>query len=267
MRYKNIQIAILLYFIIITCLKAQNSSNIIVSSGLCFQSTKESRFTANFRDGVGYSALAGYEIINEKSIRRFSIAFIQAKQGKGNISFSNNFRPEIRNEYLIKLTNNLYLGSYLDIGSLLEFRSGKWTSENSISYCIWSSLGVSTQINKNFSVFNKTMTWKNIFSMPLVSYVIRPSYSFPYTNNFLEQETFNFEREGLGRTIIAGGKIQLTTVFNNIQLKTGLEMSPQNKKWKYGCNYMLSYLQTKELKPLYQFNHQINFIIQKIKTK
>ena len=250
----------------ITIAKGQTNHVYFISGGLTFQKSKETRFTSNFRSGIGYNVSMGYERQTEKSINRVSLLFIQASQGKSNISFSRNLRPEIRYEYL-KKNKSIDVGGFIDIGSLISFRNGTWANENSISYCMWSSLGISTQFKKSINVFDKKAEWKTCFSSPLLSYLVRPSYSFPYTDNFLTQEKFNLNRTNLRKAIVTSGKFKSIGSFTNIRVQTGVDFVTENKKWSWGINYALGYLQTKEAKPLFQFNHQINFVAQKLNVK
>ncbi len=183
------------------------------------------------------------------------------------ISFSDNLRPEIKYDYLRIIHKNKAIGGYIDLCSLIAFRRGKGTSENGISYCLWSSLGISAQINKTINISKKTINWNNKVSLPIISYVVRPSYSFPYSDNFIQEGTFNFARSGLAKAIVTGGNLKDITAFSNIRFQTGLNYIADNKKWGYGLHYSFGYLQTKELKPLFQFNHQISLTIQKIRIK
>jgi hypothetical protein len=227
---------------------------------MAIPSTKETHYTSNFKNGIGYNVQIGYERQSSKSINRFSVLFLQSSQGKGNVSFSNILRPEIRYEHLRKINESgLYIGGYYDIGTLLNFRRGVWADENSINYTLWSSLGISSQYNKPVKFNNKQINWNTKFSVPLLTYLVRPSYTFPYPDNYLENGVFNFDQSGLGNKIITGGKFVSFDKFLNIGFQTGLSLPTNNQKWELGVNYSFNYLQTSELKPVFQSMHLINF--------
>ena len=56
---------------------------------------------------------------------------------------------------------------------------------------------------------SKLATWETRVSMPIVTYLIRPSYTFPYTDKYLEKDVFQFSKKGLAQNIITSGKIVL----------------------------------------------------------
>jgi hypothetical protein len=245
---------------------AQSTHNFYLKGGLNFINTKETRFQSNFRNGFGVNTALGYDKLTEKAIHRMSILFAFTQPGKGNVSFSNVLQPELRYEYLRHTKyKNLAIGGYADIGTILAIRGGNWVNDNVISFCIWSSLGVSSQYEKPIKLGSKNLTWQTQFSLPLATYLVRPSYTFPYTDNYLQNEVFQFGTEGLAQKIITGGKFAFWDKFLNIKFQTGLMLPSINQKWIFGLQYEFNYLQTQELKPLFQSVHQINFIIKKHK--
>ena len=153
----------------------------------------------------------------------------------------------------------MFIGGYYDIGTLLNFRRGVWADENSINYTIWSSLGISSQYNKPIKFNDKQINWNTKFSVPLLTYLVRPSYTFPYPDNYLENGVFNFDQSGLGSEIITGGKFVSFDKFLNMGFQTGFSLPTNNKNWELGLNYSFNYLQTNELKPVFQSMHLINF--------
>lgn len=196
------------------------------------------------------------------SLREFNSTTI----GASNISSTRNLQPNIQFSYLFQRPDKINFGPDLQIGSLLQFRNGVTSSNNQISYLIWNSLGLS--LNKTFLIGSSERPTPIVIyaSIPLISYIIRPSYSFPFTDRFLEQENYNFDLDNLSSSIIKGGKIR--TVNSFIHLKFGIEAYRFNKKnlgasIKYQINY-LSYLKQKSL---FQFTHQLifSFIINKRK--
>jgi hypothetical protein len=235
------------------------SNSYFLNFGLAIPSTKETHYTSNFRNGIGYNVQIGYERQSSKSINRFSVLFLQSKQGKENLSFSNILRPEIRYEHLRKINESgLSIGGYFDIGTLLNFRRGTWADENSINYTMWSSFGFSSQYEKSIKLKDKKINWNSKFSVPLMTYLIRPSYTFPYTDNYLENGVFSFDRSGLSKKIVTGGKLVSLDKFLNIGFQTGFSFPTNNNKWELGVNYSLNYMQTNELKPIFQSVHLIN---------
>jgi hypothetical protein len=244
----------------------ETMQSIFLNVGLNFLNNKETHYTSNFRNGIGYNILIGYEHKTQNSINRISVVFINTKTGKGNISTSNLLQPELKYEHLrILSTSGVSIGGYLDFGSLLNFRNGKWASENSTNYTIWSSLGLSTQYQKAVHIGTQKLNWNTRFSIPAFSYLIRPSYTFPYTDNYLQNNVFEFDRTGLGSKILTGGRFVFLNKFLKTQFQTGFTIPTKNNKWEFGVNYAFDYLQTNELKPVFQFGHQINLTTKFIK--
>jgi len=254
---------ILLFSVSAFIMQAQNeSSNVfLLNFGLALSSTKETHYSSNFRNGIGYTVKLGFEKRTLKAIHRFQTSFLQAAQGKENISYSNLLNPEIRYDFL-KVTNKnaVRLGGYLDAGTLLNFRRGAWADENSINYTIWSSLGVVVEYEKNLLLKGTELKWNINFSLPICSYLIRPSYTFPYPDNYLEDNTFNFDRSGLGGKIVTGGDLVTLDKFINLQFRTGLNLPIENIKWVFGIEYAYNYKQTDELKPMFQSIHALSFV-------
>lgn len=251
-----------------TTLYAQkvDSQSYFLNFGVAIPSTKETHFTSNFRRGVGYNVQMGYERKSLKSTNRFSVLFLQANQGKGNISYSTILRPEIKYEHLRSINENgLWIGGYYDIGTLLNFRRGIWGSEKGINYTIWSSVGVSSQYNKQIRLMDKQFRWNTRFSIPILTYLIRPSYTFPYPDNYLQSGVFSFDRNGLGKKIVSGGNFVTFDKFLNVSFQTGISIPTENKKWEFGINYSFNYMQTNELKPVFQPIHSLNFNIKFLK--
>ena len=234
-------------------------NRIFFDLGINYLSNKETHFTSNFRDGVGSRFEIGFERKTPKSINRFSLLGAHTNTGNDNISRSITLQPELRYTHLRSISNKGFqLGGYLDAGTLLNFRQGVWSNENGTNYTIWSSLGLSTQFDKKISFGNRELNWITQFSIPILSYLIRPSYTFPYTDNFLENEVFNFERSGLGEKIITGGSLALLNNFFRPQFQTGFSFSTKNKNWEFGLKYAFDYLQTQEVKPVFQTRHQLS---------
>ena len=256
-------LSIALLILIVGQSQAQRDHSFYMTNGLSFQQTKDLRFTSTFRSGLGYNADLVYENQKDSVINRVAALFTFSTQGKSNISYSLNLNPELRYEHLRNWRfPNFYLGAYIDAGSLIAHRFGRWTSDTNISYTIWSSLGVAARYERPLNFKGRQLLWRTHCSLPLLAYVVRPAYSFPYTDNFLEQDQFNFEREGLAGNIIKGGKIKTVGGFTRLHFQTGLLLPTKNNKWALGFAYRLSLLQTNDLKPIYQFTHQLNFIVQ-----
>lgn len=242
------------------------NKSVFLNVGLNFLNNKETHYTSNFRNGIGYNILIGYEYKTQNSINNISLTFLNAKTGNGNISTSNLLQPELIYEYLRTIPKSgISIGGYLDFGSLLNFRSGKWAAENSTNYTIWSSLGLSTQYQKAVNIGTQKLNWNTRFSIPAFSYLIRPSYTFPYTDNYLQNNVFEFDRTGLGSRILTGGRFAFLDKFLKTQFQTGFTIPTKNNKWELGLNYVFDYLQTNELKPVFQFGHQLNLTTKFIK--
>lgn len=232
------------------------------SNGLAIPSTKETHYSSNFRSGIGYHVQLGYERSSLKSINKISTSFLKASQGKGNVSYSNLLRPQLSYEHLRLLKDKgIHIGGQLDIGSLLNFRRGTWPNENSINYTIWTSIGIAAQYDKSLNIKKRKLSWTTTISAPLLTYLIRPSYTFPYTDNYLESGVFDFGRSGLGKKIITGGKINSLNRFLNLKIQSGIILPFEKSKWQFGISYTYNYLHTNEIKPVFHSVHSVNFII------
>lgn len=242
------------FSILVVYLSAQNVSNFWLGIAPSIQTTKETRYTSTFRSGLGYLGTMGYSHINEKRTLFIETSFASATVGASNISSSRNLQPNLQLVYLFVRPDKINFGPDLQIGSLLQFRNGTTSSNNRISYLIWNSLGVSA--SKAITIGNTPVMLSA--SAPLLSYVIRPSYSFPFTDRFLLQENFNFDLENLRSNIIRGGKLR--TINSFIHLKLGLGISPfRYKKLGMSLRYQFEYLSYLQQKSLFQFTHQLIF--------
>jgi len=260
MKFNILFYAGLLFFTINTNAQKINH-NLYINDGIDFLSNKESHYTSNLRSGIGYNILIGYERKGGKSINRISLFFLQTKTGKGNLSGSNILHSELKYEHLWKITKKeIYLGAYINIGGLINLRTGYWTKGTKISYAIWSSLGISTQFQKQLIIKKLNINWINKFSFPIVSYLIRPSYAFAYTDNYLYSNVFQRGEKEPANKIITGGKIVSWDKFLKFRYQTEITMPTNNKKWEFGVNYIFDFIQTREIKPMIQTSHQINLI-------
>ncbi len=241
--------------------QSKTSNAYWMNHGVAFPSTKETHYTSKYRNGIGYTFQIGYDKQTSRSITGLSFMFLYSSQGKKNISYSTILRPEVKYEFLKSTSRSgLKVGGYYDIGTVLNFRRGIWSIENGINYTIWSSLGFSTQYSKHIKYKEKCIDWNTEFSIPVLSYLIRPSYTFPYTDNYLENEVFNFDRSGLGKSIITGGKLVTLDKFIYLGFQTGVSIPSKNKFWEFGLRYSFKFTQTNEVKPMHQTIHEISFL-------
>lgn len=251
------------FFLAILSIKgnAQNTNHFYIGMSPTFQNTKEARFTSTFRNGTGYSAVIGYANANRKRAHNFTIEFTSAKQGASNISYTRNLKPVINYQYLFLKKRQIALGAEIQIGSLLEFRSGLAPSTNQISYLIWNSIGIS--VNKSFYINTPKIKFPLALfsSMPIISYVVRPSYSFPFPDRFLEQENFNFDLDNLGSNIIKGGKLKTLNSYINLNLGLQAYKIFDNSNFGVSVKYQFNYLSYLKEKTLFQFSHHIYFVI------
>ncbi len=233
---------------------AQNVSSFWIGFSPNFQSTKETRYTSNFRFGLAYVGTLGYSNYNEKRNIFVETEFASATLGAKNISSTRNLQAGLQFSYIFQRADRINFGPDLQVGSLLQFRNGVRSSNNSISYLIWNSLGITA--NKPFIIGSRPCNL--IGSLPLISYVIRPSYSFPFTDRFLLQENYNLGLEDLRSNIVKGGKLRTLNSF--VHLKLGIESYYFVKK-NFGASirYQFSYLSYLKQKSLFQFTHQLIF--------
>ncbi len=244
-------------WLISTSVQAQ--SHFFVQVGWTIQNIKETRIARDFKRSLGTNVNIGYERQTQKNINRVLVMFMHSR--RSNVVTFNNLTPEIRYEYLQR-KGNWAIGGYADVGTILSLASGVWAKENGLSYCIWSSVGASARYEKRIG---QNRVWQSAFSLPVLSYVVRPSYMFPYSDNFLTEEKFDLGKRGLAKAILTGCKLQAIGQFSNIKFNTAIYTTSANKKWSYGLQYQMSYLHASGSKALSQVNHQIGLKIQKIK--
>ena len=223
------------------------------------QSTKETRYSSTFRAGTGYTGILGYSRVKNNRTFFTEVEFSSATIGKKNISSSRNLQPSLHSNYIFIRPDKISYGIDFQLASLLQFRNGVGSSNNRISYLIWNSLGISANKAVIIQLKKRTMPLFFSASIPIFSYVVRPSYSFAFTDRFLEQEHYNLALDNLADSIIKGGKLRTLNSFNHIKLGVSTFFQSNKINRGFSLRYEFSYLSYLKQKSLFQFTHQLFF--------
>ena len=239
----------------------QEYKAILFSGSAVYQSTYENRFSSNYRGGLGFNVVLGYEKNTSNSNSRFLIEYIQASQGRSLSTYSINFQPSLKYQYQRKVNSitGLRLGSYLDASTIISGRIGQWSTNNGISYSQWASVGLSSNYQKQSG--SKILDIS--LSFPLLGYITRPSYGSTYPDEFLIQENFNIAEEGVAGAGVKSGKFKSINNFGNFDFRTTLFLPLKNSRWHFGIQYYLKILYISDLKPFNQFNNGVGITLKR----
>jgi len=233
-----------------------------IDYGLNHQSILEQRFSSLPLHFTGFNTRLAYSWENEKSLQSVTTDFSKTTT-KGKVSlFFNVLNPELRyTNWRLRKDKNIHFGGYWDAGTVLQFPSGNWAGDNEISYTIWSSLGLSALYRKEIQLFNRPFLIKGEASFPLFTYLIRPAYGFPYSENFLQDGIFDFKRTGLGGYIIKSGKLRTVNAFQNVKLNSSLALPLTAKQHQIGLHYQWSFLYAKGEKSISYAQHHLTLFL------
>lgn len=228
--------------------------------GVQFQNSVDSRFSARTRNYLGFHTAVAVEFLRTDKIHRLEVRFSKNFNYREHIIFFEQLLPELRYTFLKPWkTSNLLVGGYADIGSYLAFPVGSWRGNNNISYTMWNSYGLSTQHQHTFSLGKLQLQHRTRFSIPLLAYVVHPSYGLPYPESYLEDGVFDFQRNGMATQILTSGKIYTLNRFQHIEVRTGVALPFRNNTSAIGIDYQLTFLQFQQLDQLRQIQH--NFLL------
>lgn len=224
---------------------AQNNGKIrrlIFENGLNVHTALDQRFTTNAQTHIGFQTKTGFEFGKNQRLNRLEIHFAKNFVDQ-DFTFFTNLNSGLRYTHLrATKTNQLKIGGYFDIGSLLIFPQGAWSENNTISYTIWSSLGIAANWQKPINIGQKKMLLSVEGALPVLSYVIRPAYAHPYPDNYLVDGVFDFEQKDMAKYLIKSGKLKTVNQFNNFNAKTTLTMPFGEKDHQIGLSYNWSLL-------------------------
>lgn len=206
------------------------------------QTSLEQRFFSESKKHTGFNLTLGYEFGKNNRHNQLELNFSKNALDLSKIADFLHLKPEIRYTHTRALPGkSIHLGGFYDVGALLTFPRISWGGNNEISYSIWSSLGVVAKWEKPITIKEKNLIIKASGSLPIIGYVIRPSYGLPYTENFLEDGTFDFKRTGLAQAILTGGKIRSLNSFINYKANIGLALPFGKKGHEVGLEYAWEY--------------------------
>ncbi len=243
---------------------SQSNKTMFFKAGFVQQSTFENRLTSNYRGGVGLNLELGFEKTSEKYVSRFSLDYSKANQGKSYISYSTIYKVDLKYENLkrIHTIKGLYIGGYIDVGTMINEKNGLWGSTNNpISFTQWASLGMVAQYSVKFK---NDYLWNMSLSTPIVSYIIRPSYGSVWPDKFLEPQNFNLYERGIVTAGLKSGNVALFNNFSNTIIKTSMYFPFKNSQWHYGLEYSFNRIHTNEIKPLKQFANTISISFKRL---
>lgn len=238
---------------------------IILDFGLDYQNLKEERFSSIDRYSWGYPVNIGYEWDrrNRNIIElRVSKNFLPTS---GRVNF-HSLKAQLNYTYLFKYgrNSNFSLGAYADLGSVFVFPVGGWSGNNTISYANWNSYGFSGMYHKKLNWINNSVVFSSQLSFPLFAYLIRPAYGIPYTENYLEDGTFDFQREGFTKAVILGGEFKTINTFQNIHFNINLSKAFGKKDSSIGIEYTIDFFQSTDSKNVRLFSNSV-IVTSKIK--
>ncbi|MEN0049861.1 MAG: hypothetical protein AAF806_22560 [Bacteroidota bacterium] len=232
------------------------TKGISLSYALTQESFKDERLTFRNRVEDGFITTISYFQVSERNLHRIDLGF-----GKNRINRNHraatiiNLRPQLTYTFQRKFID-WYVGGTMNIGSLLSFpNSNRWAGNNTISYTIWSSLGISGRYQKPFELKNQRFHVVADFHFPLLSYLIRPTYGLPYPSNYLEDGTFDFQRQNLTSALLRSGKIRSLDQFQYLETRLGLSTFLTSKQHEIRLSYLFDYFNVNEVKPVRQIRN------------
>jgi len=246
-------------------LEVKKHRAIIFDFGLDYQNLKEDRFSSIDRFSWGYPVNLGYEW------DRRNRNAIELKVSKNLLPYSgriqfHTLKAQLNYTYLFNYKDNpnFKLGPYVGVGSVLVFPAGGWSGNNTIAYSIWNSYGITGKYEKLFNWIDNSVVFSSQLSFPLFAYLIRPAYGIPYTENYLKDGTFDFQREGFTKSLLLGGKLKALHTFQNIHFDINLSKTFGKKDSSIGIEYAMDFFQSTDGKNVRLFSNSV-MITSKIK--
>ncbi len=234
-----------------------SSRGITINYSFNNESFEDTRFSFRNRVEPGFTSSLLLFWKKNRSRHSFRLGFGKNfPQRAGELVAFNNLRPEFIYTYQREIAN-WYVGGYFGLGSLLSFPTGLWAGNNNISYSIWGSVGLATEFQKRLPFNNERFAIFSRLRIPIVSYVIRPSYGLPYPEDFIEDGVFNFQREGMGRYVLSSGNLNSLNTFQKAYFEVGFSSYFAKKRHEIGLSYILDYLKIDEVKEVKQVKNGI----------
>lgn len=232
---------------------------ISIEFGGNLQTSLEQRFVSQAKKHPGFNFTLGYEFGKENRHNQLELNFSKSTLDFSKIADFLHLKPEFRYTHMRAINGkSIHLGGFYDIGALLTFPRNSWTGNNTISYSIWSSLGVAAKWKKSITIKEKSLIIRASGSLPIVGYVVRPAYGLPYTENFLEEGTFDFKQTRLAKAIITGGKIRSLNSFTNYKADIGLALPFGKKGHEVGIQYAWEFFWVGDKKSTSLAQHQLS---------
>ena len=229
-----------------------------------FHDTRDARFSSTYRTAIGLRLRLEYESDDAtKGItNRISANGGIAVENTAEPSFTTMQGGILRYDHFRRfdaISPHLFVGGYADVGAFFATRQKFWIDDGtSLSYTLWGSLGATAEWRQAIELSpTLSATWRTSVSVPLVGYIIRPFFGFPYPSRFLRDGVFNFTQDGLYEQIPASGQVQTVNGFMNAIARTGLEL-PVSSTTRIGMEYWFQALYAASApRSYFQITHQI----------
>ena len=237
---------------------AAKTKAFVIEYGGNLQTSLDQRFVSQPKTHLGFNFNLGYEFGKNNRLNTLELSFSKNVADFTKLVEFTNLKPEFRYTHTRAIKGKaIHLGGFYDVGTFLIFPRNNWDGNNEITYTIWSSLGIAAKWNKPITLKKKELMLRASGSLPILGYVIRPAYGLPYTENFLEDGTFDFKRTGLAKAILTSGKIRTLNRFMNYKADIGLALPFGKKAHQVGLTYAWELLWVGGQKSITFAQHQL----------
>ncbi len=255
---KNFLFTCLLNLSMCNIIYAQTEREFAFSTGPVFQRFQDSRHSSIFRNATGVVNGGLSYRYGKKHYNKIGLNFATGQTNQQFASSERNMYFNLCFEQLrqIKSQHQVQIGGFVDLGGILQFRSGNWFDAGTgMSYGFWSSFGLAAR--KSFQ-WGKNWQASIAARTPLLAYVVRPAYGFPYPPSFLKEGRFSFELDNVGTELLKSGEIQTIHQFANLQISPKISKNFGTKQHELGVGYQFNYLFFSGVKPMAGFQHQVS---------
>ncbi|MEM8526890.1 MAG: hypothetical protein AAGG68_19775 [Bacteroidota bacterium] len=263
MNSRLIFIAILLFYFgqIFSQVASSSSKGIAISHTINQENFKDERLSFRNRTSTGFTSQLSFFWDKKNTRQTINLGFGKNTRSNdtGMVSFEN-LRPRLTYAYQ-RILHNFHVGGTLNVESLLSFPvSGRWAGNNSISYTIWSSIGLSTAFHQPLFFKKQKFALISEFHLPVLSYVVRPSYGLPYPEDFLKDETFDFQRKNMTASLLTSGKIRSLNQFQQLNFRVGFSSFLSSKQHEIRLSYSFDYLKLRDVKSVRQMKNGLQLL-------
>jgi len=227
--------------------------------GMSFNSMNEQRFSAITKKYLQPKMGLVYRKQNDKKREELILSFTTTlRPDQPQYMWYKIINTEVNYTYQQRV-NDTWVGGFYQSSALLNWATDGRNSfgNNPIAYTISNNLGVA--VDRSEEIFSKG---KHKFSLDggvrttLLSHVIRPHYAHPYPEHFLQEDVFNPNQVGMGKSVAKSGKFRTIDKFLGLNLRLGINYI-HNDRWKMGVQYGFNILRNNKVKKMTQKNHDV----------